>query len=176
MKAAVFRVALLAAVASVDAQTTTTDTTSSDSSTTACAAQNILDACLQTTEGYLSLCATTDYMCLCDKYIAIMTCFNNCPADPREPSYQQQKDLYCINASLYATVSGNKTVSRSMTSTWSPEPTTTTDNSKKTADVTSAKASATATEAFQTGNGAQERLGQAGGVLAGVAGVIAALL
>ncbi|KAI0144067.1 hypothetical protein F4776DRAFT_455964 [Hypoxylon sp. NC0597] len=175
MKAAIFRVALLAAAASVDAQTTTADTTSSGSSTTACAAQNILDACLQTTESYVSLCATTDYMCLCDKYIAIMTCFSNCPSDPREPSYQQQKDLYCINASLYATVSGNKTISRSMTSTWSPEPTTTSDM-KKTAEVTSAKATATASEAFQTGNGAQERLSHAGGMLAGVAGVIAAFL
>lgn len=72
MKATVFRIAFLAAAASsVSAQddTTTTD----DTSSTVCAAQNILDTCLQTTESYVSLCATTDYMCLCDKYVAIMT-------------------------------------------------------------------------------------------------------
>jgi hypothetical protein len=41
---------------------------------TTCAAQSILDACLDTTTAYLSLCASNDYSCLCDKYTAIMTC------------------------------------------------------------------------------------------------------
>lgn len=38
-----------------------------------CAAQNILEACLTTTTGYLDQCQSTDYSCLCDKYTAIMT-------------------------------------------------------------------------------------------------------
>lgn len=68
MKTFVFRIAFwaAAAVATVNADDSTT-------SSVACAAQNILDTCLATTESYVSLCATTDYMCLCDKYVAIMT-------------------------------------------------------------------------------------------------------
>lgn len=70
----ILSIAVLAASA-VSAQTTTT-TASSSSST--CAAQSILDACLDTTTGYLTLCETTDYQCLCDKYTAIMTCVFLC--------------------------------------------------------------------------------------------------
>ncbi|KAI0386698.1 hypothetical protein F5Y04DRAFT_70354 [Hypomontagnella monticulosa] len=177
MKTSVFRATLLvaaAAFASADDDTTTNQVTTT--TTTACAAQNILDTCLSTTESYLSLCETTDYMCLCDKYTAIMTCFNNCPNDSREASYQQQKDLYCMNASLYATTSGNRTVSRSISSTSSSEITTTSEVMVKTADVTAA-ITPTPTEPTQSGNGASDdRLQNAGGLLAAVAGIIAALL
>ncbi|KAI1778381.1 hypothetical protein F4818DRAFT_438547 [Hypoxylon cercidicola] len=174
MKATLFRFALLAAAASsVGAQdTTTTD----DSSTTGCAAQNILDTCLATTESYVSLCATSDYMCLCDKYVSIMTCFNNCPNDSRQASYQQQKDSYCMNASLYATTSGNRTVSRSITTTRSSEVTTTSDMAIKSTDVISAASSPTETESSQAESGAEELLGHTGGMLAAMAGIFAALL
>ncbi|KAI1380937.1 hypothetical protein F4677DRAFT_205251 [Hypoxylon crocopeplum] len=177
MKATVFRVALLAAAAaSVDAQDADTTTDTSTTTTVACAAQNILDTCLSTTESYVSLCATTDYMCLCDKYTAIMTCFNNCPNDDREASYQQQKDLYCMNASLYATTSGNRTVSRSITSTSTSEITTTSEAAAKTADVTNTAVTAAATEPTQSGNSASERLTQAGSMLAAVAGIFAVFM
>ncbi|KAI1476299.1 hypothetical protein F4774DRAFT_413083 [Daldinia eschscholtzii] len=176
MKPVLFRVTFLAAAAaSVAAQTTDTDDSTS-TSTTACAAQNILDTCLSTTESYVSLCATTDYMCLCDKYTAIMTCFNNCPNDSRASSYQQQKDLYCMNASLYATTSGNRTVSRSITSTSSSETTTTSEGLVKTADVTTAASTPTPTEPTQSGNSAGERVIHAGGRLAALAGIIAYFL
>ncbi|KAI1662717.1 hypothetical protein F4813DRAFT_394867 [Daldinia decipiens] len=156
MKAVLFRVAsLAAAAASVGAQTTDSDDGSSTSTaTTACAAQNILDTCLSTTESYVSLCDTTDYMCLCDKYTAILT----------------------MNASLYATTSGNRTVSRSITSTSSSETTTTSEGVVKTADVTAAASSPTATEPTQSGNSAGERAVHAGGRLAALAGVIAYFL
>ncbi|OTB16686.1 hypothetical protein K445DRAFT_311975 [Daldinia sp. EC12] len=176
MKPVLFRVTFLAAAAaSVGAQTTDTDDSTS-TSTTACAAQNILDTCLSTTESYVSLCATTDYMCLCDKYTAIMTCFNNCPNDSRASSYQQQKDLYCMNASLYATTSGNRTVSRSITSTSTSETTTTSEGLVKTADVTTAASTPTPTEPTQSGNSAGERVIHAGGRLAALAGIIAYFL
>ncbi|KAI6089883.1 hypothetical protein F4821DRAFT_256453 [Hypoxylon rubiginosum] len=175
MKATVFRIAFLAAAASsVSAQddTTTTD----DTSSTVCAAQNILDTCLQTTESYVSLCATTDYMCLCDKYVAIMTCFNNCPNDSRQSSYQQQKDLYCMNASLYATTSGNRTVSRSISTTSSKGATTTSEVLAKTADATSTASTPKATESAKAESGADERLSTAGSLLAAMAGIFAAFL
>ncbi|KAI1762152.1 hypothetical protein GGR53DRAFT_532927 [Hypoxylon sp. FL1150] len=175
MKATVFRLALLAAAASsVRAQDDTT-TTTEDTSTTACAAQNILDTCLQSTESYVSLCETTDYTCLCDKYIAIMTCFNNCPNDSRQSTYQQQKDLYCMNASLYATVSGNETVSRSITTTSSSEVTTTSETVKST-EATSAASTPKATESSKVESGADEMLSNTGSLLAAMAGVFAALL
>jgi hypothetical protein len=53
-------------------------TTATTTTTTAeCQAQSILDACLDTTQGYLSLCESQDWSCLCDKYNAIMTCASN---------------------------------------------------------------------------------------------------
>lgn len=88
MKSIFFSVATLAAA--VSAQTTTTTAASGTSS---CAAQAILEQCLVTTEGYLDLCDTNDYGCLCDKYTSIMTCFNNCPSDSREFGVSQQKQL-----------------------------------------------------------------------------------
>ncbi|KAI1459228.1 hypothetical protein F4805DRAFT_456006 [Annulohypoxylon moriforme] len=176
MKSIILRgVAFLVAVASVDADTTTSTTSSTTSAsatpvpsaattTTACAAQNIVDTCLDTTENYVSLCGTTDYQCLCDK------CFNNCPDDPRGPSYTQQKDNYCQSASLYATTSGNLTVSRTLTPTSVHAATTSTNVVIKSMDVS---ATAAATE---SGNDAQERITRVGGMLAGVAGIMAVFL
>lgn len=81
-----------------------------------------------------------------------------------------------MNASLYATTSGNRTVSLSISTTSSAETTTTSEGLVKTADVTAA-GTPTATGPSQSGNGAtNERLQNAGGLLAAVAGVIAALL
>ncbi|KAI2463629.1 hypothetical protein F4781DRAFT_114404 [Annulohypoxylon bovei var. microspora] len=172
MKSIIFRgVAFLATVALVDAQTTTTTSTTAATTTTACPAQNILDTCLDTTESYVTLCGTTDYMCLCDKYVAIVTCFDNCPNDSRKSSYQQQKDLYCQNASLYATTSGNLTMSRSTTPTSVAAATTSTDVVIKSVDVSSTNAAAT-----ESGNDAQERIAAVGGVLAGVAGIMVVFL
>lgn len=55
------------------ASTTTTVTAAPASS---CAAQNIVDACLGSTGSQTSLCASTDYSCLCDKHTAILTHVN----------------------------------------------------------------------------------------------------
>lgn len=63
MKSTLLYVALLTAVVSAQS--------SSGTSSTVCAAQPVLEACLGTTQGYLALCETTDYACLCDKYTAI---------------------------------------------------------------------------------------------------------
>ncbi|KAI1389723.1 uncharacterized protein F4822DRAFT_442916 [Hypoxylon trugodes] len=180
MKSIVFRVAFLAIAASVNAQDSDSSAEVTTTTTTACAAQNILDTCLSTTESYVSLCATTDYMCLCDKYTAIMTCFNNCPNDSRQATYQQQKDSYCMNASLYATTSGNRTVSRSISTTSSPVTTTsaTNEGNVKTADITATASTPTATEAAQSSSngGDEQRMSNPGGLLAAFAGVLAALL
>lgn len=40
---------------------------------TACAAANIVEACLGTTTAYLGNCSSQDWQCLCDAYVAINT-------------------------------------------------------------------------------------------------------
>jgi len=60
MKSTTFATAALFAASSATAATT-------------CPGINILEACLETTQGYLTLCpTTTDYQCLCDKWTAIV--------------------------------------------------------------------------------------------------------
>lgn len=89
MKAA-FAVAALAAA--VSAQSSSSAASAPGSSV--CQAQNILETCLATTQGYLSLCTSnTDYQCLCDKYTAIYSCFNNCPNDSQAASFKGQQDI-----------------------------------------------------------------------------------
>ncbi|KAH8670802.1 hypothetical protein BX600DRAFT_509549 [Xylariales sp. PMI_506] len=165
MKSALASVTLLAAVVSAQ-------TTASSSSSSTCAAQNILDACLATTEGYLSACSATDYSCLCDKYTAIMTCFNNCPNDPKASSTSSTQQLYCMNASLYATTTTAATGSSGATAAATTAATATTGTGSA-GTATSATASATTTS---KSNGAGEVLVNASGMLAAVAGVVAALL
>ncbi|KAI0868487.1 hypothetical protein GGS24DRAFT_482197 [Hypoxylon argillaceum] len=109
--------------------------------TTACAAEAILDACLDTTEGYLTLCGSQDFSCLCDKYTAIMTCFANCPNDDRQYAVDSQRQLYCANASAFSTK------------------TTTAVSASQTADATTTAADASVTS--EAANGATTTLGNA---------------
>ncbi|XDG04122.1 hypothetical protein ABKA04_003737 [Annulohypoxylon sp. FPYF3050] len=161
-----------AASVSTSTSTESFTTVPAASTTTTCAAENIVDACLDTTESYVSLCGATDYQCLCDKYVAIVICFDNCPDDARAPSYEAQRDSYCQTASLYATTSGNLTWSRTLTPTpaSASAATTSTNVIIKSVDVS---ATAAATE---SGNDAQERITRVGGILAGVAGFVAIFL
>ncbi|KAI1446277.1 hypothetical protein F5Y02DRAFT_85162 [Annulohypoxylon stygium] len=159
-----------AASVSTSTSTESFTTVPAASTTTTCAAENIVDACLDTTESYVSLCGATDYQCLCDKYVAIVICFDNCPDDARAPSYEAQRDSYCQTASLYATTSSNLTWSRTLAPTPASAATTSTNVIIKSVDVS---ATAAATE---SGNDAQERITRVGGILAGVAGFVAIFL
>lgn len=156
-------IALLAAA--VSAQTT------SSSGSTACAALNILEACLQTTQGYLSLCATNDWSCYCDKYTAIMTCFDNCPNDSRASGFSNQKIQYCVAASQYAST----TTAKSTTGTGTTAAATTSADATKT-EGTAASATTSGSEAESTKNSAADIVLNAGSLLAAVAGVVAAVL
>ncbi|KAL7623049.1 hypothetical protein AAE478_006728 [Parahypoxylon ruwenzoriense] len=164
--------AILIAAASVRAQDSTTTAT--------CAAQNILDACLETTEGYLSLCTSTDYTCLCNQYIAIMTCFNNCPNDSRQPSYQQQKDLYCMNASLYATTTPTATQTGSQTvdatTTDAAATTTSSEGAIKSTDMPASNTAMQNSNDGAPGPGPAGLFAGRGGLIAAVAGAVAAFL
>lgn len=84
MKSITVAAAFLAAAGSVSAQ-----------SSTPCPASNILEACLDTTQGYLTQCTGQgDWQCLCDKWTSIIACFDLCPQDPRSASLANNKQLY----------------------------------------------------------------------------------
>ncbi|KAI0007922.1 hypothetical protein F4779DRAFT_619131 [Xylariaceae sp. FL0662B] len=170
MRSSVLPAAVLVAAASVGAQTTTSTTTAADASSS-CAAQNILDTCLASTTSYIALCNSGDYSCLCDKYIAIMTCFNNCPNDTRKPTYEQTKDLYCLDASIYgSTTTGTATTTSSATDSKTKDQATTTGDNDASGTRTSATSSVTASV------NEAEILGNAPGMLAAFAGFAAAML
>ena len=54
-----------------------------DSSSSECAADYIVEACLGSETAKLSTCGTNDWDCQCNGHINVITCFNNCPNDPR---------------------------------------------------------------------------------------------
>ncbi|KAI1203297.1 hypothetical protein F5X97DRAFT_128185 [Nemania serpens] len=146
------------------------------SAETTCPALSILDACLDTTQGYISLCGLQDFSCLCDKYTAIMTCFGNCPNDERQYSLDSTRQLYCANAIAFAS---KTTTASTPTKTSETQP-------SQTSDVTPADSSSSATTTYGAGGsgntpsptpnaGAVD--GQRGaGLLAAIAGVVAAAL
>lgn len=73
-----------------------------ETSSSSCAAQNILDACLSSTQPQLQACAQNDWKCLCEQSTNVLTCYNNCPGDSGQFGAQQTKESYCNAASAYA--------------------------------------------------------------------------
>ncbi|POS87668.1 hypothetical protein EPUL_001806 [Erysiphe pulchra] len=108
---------------------------------TACAAQAVLDTCISSTTAIATSCALTDYACLCQKNSDILTCFNNCPNDPRLAGVRSTQASYCANASAYpssTTMLPPNTVS-------SPIPNTSTSSSSMAMTHSSSTASPTST-------------------------------
>ncbi|KAK6070259.1 hypothetical protein SCUP234_00215 [Seiridium cupressi] len=172
MKSVIF--SLVALTVAVSAQTTTT-TAATGSST--CDAQPVLEQCLITTEGYVSLCASTDYSCLCDKYTAELTCFGNCPNDSRQSSVSQQKELNCMNASIYSSLASTTTAAGSSSTAAAATTTTTKSSTQASATGTTTTTSSTTSAAGSTQtNGAGELVGSGSGLLAAVAGAVIAML
>ncbi|KAH7377911.1 hypothetical protein DE146DRAFT_761785 [Phaeosphaeria sp. MPI-PUGE-AT-0046c] len=52
-----------------------------------CDAQNIVDACVQGYKSRIDDCNKNgnDFICLCDVYINVQTCYNNCPNSLEKP-------------------------------------------------------------------------------------------
>ncbi|BDD55087.1 hypothetical protein MPDQ_006850 [Monascus purpureus] len=86
-----------------------------ETSSSSCAAQNILDACLSSTQPQLQACAQNDWKCLCEQSTNVLTCYNNCPGDSGQFGAQQTKESYCNAANAYAPSSS--TTSTAATST-----------------------------------------------------------
>jgi hypothetical protein len=89
-----FAAAIILASASLAvAQTTTAASpqpTSSD-----CDAQNIVDACRAGIQTQIDKCDGNDWMCLCDNYTNLLTCYNNCPDSNEKPPVQNQVTQFC---------------------------------------------------------------------------------
>jgi len=103
------------------------------------------------------------------------SCFNNCPDDNRKATYEGQRQIFCGYASQYPS-STSKPFSAPLSATPSV-PTTSADSAAAEETTTSSTATSTgsAASASKTNSAADLAL-NAGGILAAVAGVVAAVL
>lgn len=62
---------------------------------------SIIASCLGTTGAQLNACATNDWDCMCEQTTNVLTCYNNCPSDPRRNGVDQQNVSYCNAAKAY---------------------------------------------------------------------------
>jgi len=92
---------VLIATVGFGAAQTATKSASSSSSTSTCQAEDILQACLKSTQPMLQGCSSNDWSCLCTQSINVLTCYNNCPNDPGAVGAGQTKQSYCNAASAY---------------------------------------------------------------------------
>ena len=170
MKATFFSLAALASLAAAQ-------TTAANPPATApggCEANYIVEACLGTTMAVFNACNVNDWDCRCAAYGAIVTCYNNCPNDGRQASAMGQQQIYCGYASQYP--STTRTVA-SQTSGASTQSTPTSGGTQTSNQAGQQSPSNTAASNPVKPNAAASDLAfSAGGVLAAVAGVVAAML
>jgi len=138
-------------------------------SSTVCPAQDVLESCLGTTQGAAAQCSQTDYNCLCQAWTSVDVCYLQCPNDPRAPSASSTKQSYCQNASIYSPSTGAAATPAPSKSAGSGAADSTATNSP------GASSSPSTTPGSKTA-GAADLAINAGGVLAAVAGVMAAVL
>ncbi|EED23963.1 GPI anchored serine-threonine rich protein [Talaromyces stipitatus ATCC 10500] len=112
----------------------------------ACAAQNILDACLATEQAQLQACGVNDWSCLCEQSNNVLTCYNNCPGDDGHFGAQQRMTSYCNAAKAYSPSSISSSAVSSATSAHASE------SSGGSASSTASGASATETGPSSSGH------------------------
>ncbi|KAB5539381.1 hypothetical protein GE09DRAFT_316980 [Coniochaeta sp. 2T2.1] len=163
MKAFLFPLAFLAASASAQSS--------------ACAADYIVESCLGTIGGQLAACDSKDYGCQCTQYTEYVKCFNNCPNDQRVHTYEGQRQIFCSYASQFPSSTSSlfsAPTAEATTTTTDAAAAGKTDEASPT-DSASGTATGGAAPASKT-NSAADLVLNAGGVLAAVAGVVAAVL
>ncbi|KAK7532467.1 uncharacterized protein J3D65DRAFT_671059 [Phyllosticta citribraziliensis] len=163
----------LASVALVAAQSTPSAAPTGG----ACAAQNILDTCLAGEKAKADACAGNDWLCLCDTYNSILTCYNNCPNDAARSSVNNQVTQFC-GAAAPALSSRSEAAKTAPKTTSSPSATGTgaaaTGTNKS--NFEGFGSSSTGSASGAQGTGAALAVGQfAGGALAAV-GVVVGML
>jgi len=86
---------VLSLLSIASAQTTTLAVPSATPSSSGCQAQNIVDACRKTIQGQIDSCKDNDWICLCEQYTNLLTCYNNCPESNERPPVQNQVTSFC---------------------------------------------------------------------------------
>ncbi|KAM0689853.1 hypothetical protein Q7P36_010725 [Cladosporium allicinum] len=110
-----YTTALILAVASLAAAQSTTSTSSAATSSATGVNQSgcgqaidaIITNCLASTGLRVESCASNDWDCLCANSQAVLTCYDNCPSDPRRPSEEQTNTSYCNAAKAYPSSSSS---------------------------------------------------------------------
>ncbi|KAK3402140.1 hypothetical protein B0T20DRAFT_132148 [Sordaria brevicollis] len=154
---------------------------------TACAADYIVETCLGTQRSRFELCDREDYGCRCTEAASIIACFDNCPNDVRKSTAVGERDTWCaLNKQFPSTTA--KAPAQTWTDTAVTAPTATAgagaDSNKEESgsDPTetdkdeSSSSSSAAPSSSPTDSAAGAVLVNAGGLLAAVAGVAAAML
>lgn len=175
MYISLFSTSLLLSVAA--AATTISGSTSS----TACAAQPVMDSCYASTSAIAQACTTTDYGCLCSKWNDVVTCFLQCPNDPRYASAKSSHETYCNDFVAYGgttTPAISRAVSSAVSTTTSgssgAQVTESSGAGRVTSSTTASGTGASSTTIVK--NGAEGVAVGAGSVLMGVAGFVGAFL
>ncbi|KAF2809561.1 uncharacterized protein BDZ99DRAFT_31308 [Mytilinidion resinicola] len=133
-----------------------------------CAAQNIVDACVSSIQPQITACSGTDWICLCQQYTNLLTCYNNCPGSSEGQTVQNQVTSYCTAAAPY--ISASLSAAATMPH-WSFSATAAATEKSVTTG-TASKASGTAAAASATSTGVAGFVGAPiGGVLAVVLGL-----
>ncbi|PMD56938.1 uncharacterized protein K444DRAFT_632096 [Hyaloscypha bicolor E] len=152
----------------------------SSASSTACAAQPVMDSCYASTSAIAQACTTTDYGCLCSKWNDVLTCFLQCPNDPRYASAKSSHETYCNDFVAYGgttTSAISRAVSAVSTITSGSSGAQATESSGAVRVASSTTASgAGASSTTTVKNGAEGVAVGAGSVLMGVAGFVGAFL
>ncbi|KAK4126684.1 hypothetical protein N657DRAFT_566934 [Parathielavia appendiculata] len=144
--------------------------------TTGCAANYIVEACLSSENAKLNSCGREEWECLCQQWKNIITCYNNCPNDPRQHESAGQRDIFCGYASQYSSSTTKASQLATASTTAAAESTQDTEqNSATRTGSQSGTATSTGSNAANTNSAAYLAL-NAGGVLAAVAGVVAVVL
>ncbi|KAI9376812.1 hypothetical protein BJX61DRAFT_538508 [Aspergillus egyptiacus] len=110
-------VSVLAASVSVLAQGTETSTATATQSASGCAAQNILDACIDSIQIQVDACGPNEWECLCEQTNNLLTCYNNCPEDSGRFGVEQQKTSYCNAAGAFSSTTTSTTTATTAATT-----------------------------------------------------------
>ncbi|KAH8782596.1 hypothetical protein BGZ57DRAFT_886053 [Hyaloscypha finlandica] len=174
MYISIFSVSLLLSVAAA-----ATTISGSSTSSTKCAAQPVMDSCYASTSAIAQACTTTDYSCLCSKWNDVLTCFLQCPNDPRYASAKSLHETSCNNFVAYGgttTPAISRAVSSAVFTTTSgssgAQATESSGAVRVTSSTTASGAGASSTSTVK--NGAEGVAVGAGSVLMGIAGFVGA--
>ncbi|KAL2128290.1 hypothetical protein VTI74DRAFT_9379 [Chaetomium olivicolor] len=144
--------------------------------TSACGANYIVEACLASEKAKLAACKGTDYECQCAQWENVITCYNNCPNDPRQHESAGQRDIFCGYASQFPSNKPTQSASTASKTAASNDAQKTNSAESSGTEQGAATGTTSGNAPTKTPNAGAELAMNAGGVLAAVAGVVAVVL